>query len=144
LYQAGQYQVDRLARDTGEVVNLDIPENGERVIIYGAEGENAVWDDATIGTRTPLNLTAIGKASLSSLSESELQPFFQKYNPGNKTEHSLSTQEEIRDDIESACFAFRPKYGANVRARTWFGQFRELLLKCAVRNVELAIDPTDP
>src|SRR6056297_3069538 len=27
----------------------------------------------------------------------------------------------------------------NVLARTWFGQFRELVLKCAVRNVELAV-----
>ena len=45
-----------------------------------------------------------------------------------------------RSNVESAFFALRRKYGEIVRARTWFGQFRELVLKCAVRNVELALD----
>ena len=44
-----------------------------------------------------------------------------------------------RSTIESTFFALRRKYGAIVRARTWFGQFRELVLNCAVRNVELAL-----
>lgn len=37
-------------------------------------------------------------------------------------------------------FALRRKSGVIVRARTWLGQFRELAMKCAVRNVELAFD----
>jgi IS5 family transposase len=45
-----------------------------------------------------------------------------------------------RSNIESTFFALRRKYGEIIRARTWFGQFRELVLKCAVRNVELALD----
>ena len=45
-----------------------------------------------------------------------------------------------RSNVESAFFALRRKYGEIVRARTWYGQFRELVLKCAVRNVELALD----
>ena len=45
-----------------------------------------------------------------------------------------------RSNIESTFFAIRRKYGEIVRARTWFGQFRELVLKCAARNIELALD----
>lgn len=45
-----------------------------------------------------------------------------------------------RSNVESTFFALRRKYGEIVRARTWFVQFRELVLKCAVRNVELALD----
>lgn len=45
-----------------------------------------------------------------------------------------------RSNIESTFFALRRKYGEIVRAKTWFGQFRELVLKCAIRNVELALD----
>jgi len=45
-----------------------------------------------------------------------------------------------RSNIESTFFALRRKYGEIVRARTWFGQFREIVLKCAVRNVELALN----
>ncbi len=49
-----------------------------------------------------------------------------------------------RSNVESTIFALRRKYGAIVRARTWFGQFRELVLKCAVRNIELALDRSNP
>lgn len=45
-----------------------------------------------------------------------------------------------RSTVESTFFALRRKYGEIVRARTWFGQFRELVLKCAIRNIELALD----
>ena len=44
-----------------------------------------------------------------------------------------------RSTVESTFFALRRKYGEIVRARTWFGQFRELVLNCAVRNVELSL-----
>jgi hypothetical protein len=50
------------------------------------------------------------------------------------------TIDHQRSNIEATFFALRRKYGEIVRARTWFGQFRELVLKCAVRNVELALD----
>ena len=45
-----------------------------------------------------------------------------------------------RSNVESVFFALRQRFGGTLRARTWFGQFRELVLKCAVRNVELALD----
>jgi len=45
-----------------------------------------------------------------------------------------------RSNVESTFFALRRKYGEIVRSRTWFGQFRELVLKCAVRNIELGFD----
>ncbi|MFC7177850.1 IS5 family transposase [Halosegnis marinus] len=44
-----------------------------------------------------------------------------------------------RSVVEAAFFALKQRYGDTLRARTWFGQFRELVLKAAVRNVELAL-----
>ena len=99
LYKVGRPQVDRLARETGEAVNLGVPEAGQRVIIYGAEGENAVWDDVPLGSRTPLNLTAIGKAILSGWSEPRLEAFLTEYTLGSTTEHSLDTEAALLDDI---------------------------------------------
>jgi hypothetical protein len=49
-----------------------------------------------------------------------------------------------RSNAESTFFALRRKYGEIVRARTWFGQFRELVLKCAVRNIELSVSRSSP
>lgn len=103
LYQVGRPQVDRLARETGEAVNLGVPEDGQRVIIYGAEGENAVWDDVPLGSRTPLNLTAIGKAILSYWPESRLKTFLDEHTLGSTTEHSLDTEEALVDEIEATC-----------------------------------------
>lgn len=101
LYKVGRPQVDRLARETGEAVNLGVPEAGQRVIIYGAEGENAVWDDVPLGSRTPLNLTAIGKAILSGWSASRLEAFLTEHPLSSTTEHSLDTETALLDDIEA-------------------------------------------
>jgi DNA-binding IclR family transcriptional regulator len=101
LYKLGRPQVDRLARETGEAVNLGVPEAGQRVIIYGAEGENAVWDDVPLGSRTPLNLTAIGKAILSGWSASRLEAFLTEHPLSSTTEHSLDTETALLDDIEA-------------------------------------------
>lgn len=43
-----------------------------------------------------------------------------------------------RSNIEAVFFALKQRFGDTLRARTWFGQFRDLVLKAAVRNVELA------
>lgn len=44
-----------------------------------------------------------------------------------------------RSNVESVFFALRQRFGGTLRARTWLGQFRELALKCAIRNAELAV-----
>jgi len=43
-----------------------------------------------------------------------------------------------RSIVEAVFFALKQRYGDTLRARTWFGQFRELVLKATVRNIELA------
>jgi len=54
------------------------------------------------------------------------------------------TKYHQRSNVESTFFALRQRFGGTLRARTWFGQFRELVLKCAVRNVELALKASNP
>jgi IS5 family transposase len=44
-----------------------------------------------------------------------------------------------RSIVESVFFALKQRYGDTLRARTWFGQFRELVLKAAVGNVEVVV-----
>ena len=51
-------------------------------------------------------------------------------------DNSVSHQRSV---VEAVFFALKQRYGDTLRARTWFGQFRELVLKAAVRNVEVAI-----
>ena len=44
-----------------------------------------------------------------------------------------------RSLVESIFFASKRRFGETLRARTWFGQFRELVQKAAVRNIEQAV-----
>ncbi len=44
-----------------------------------------------------------------------------------------------RSIAESMFFALRKRFGSTLKARTWFGQFRELVLKTAVRNIEQSL-----
>ena len=46
----------------------------------------------------------------------------------------------LRSNAESVFFGLRRRYGDTLWSRTWFGQFRELVMKCAVRNIERAIE----
>jgi len=48
-----------------------------------------------------------------------------------------------RSNAESVFFGLRQRYGETLWARTWFGQFRELVMKSAVRNIERAIEGAD-
>jgi IS5 family transposase len=44
-----------------------------------------------------------------------------------------------RSVVESIFFALRKRFGTQLKARTWFGQFREIVLKAAVRNLEQSL-----
>jgi len=41
-----------------------------------------------------------------------------------------------RSVIESVFTSLRRRFDDTIRARTWFGQFRELVFKAAVKNIE--------
>lgn len=58
------------------------------------------------------------------------------------TAHNARHNDDIyhrRSIVEAVFFALKQRYSDTLRARTWFGQFRELVLKAAVRNVEPAL-----
>ncbi|GAB3680567.1 hypothetical protein GCM10028857_03460 [Salinarchaeum chitinilyticum] len=44
-----------------------------------------------------------------------------------------------RSVVESVIRTLKRRFGDTLRARTWFGQFRELALKTAVKNIEAAL-----
>jgi IS5 family transposase len=44
-----------------------------------------------------------------------------------------------RSVVESVFASLRRRFDDTIRARTWFGQFREIILKAAVKNIEDAI-----
>jgi len=49
-----------------------------------------------------------------------------------------------RSNAESVFFGLRRRYGNTLWARAWFGQFRELVMKSAVRNIGRVIEDSHP
>jgi IS5 family transposase len=48
-----------------------------------------------------------------------------------------------RSNAESVFFGLRQRYGETLWARTWFGEFSELVMQSAMRNIERAIEMAD-
>ncbi|ELZ06050.1 IclR family transcriptional regulator [Natrialba asiatica] len=64
IYDTAQSQVDELADETGELVNLLVEKNGKGIYLYQSKGENAVELDTHEGKRVRLHCTGLGKAIL--------------------------------------------------------------------------------
>ncbi|MEA5408339.1 IS5 family transposase [Haloarculaceae archaeon H-GB2-1] len=61
--------------------------------------------------------------------------------------HNARHDEDVyhqRSVVEAIFFALKHRFDETLRARTWFGQFRELVLKAAVRNIEQAVSTSHP
>jgi len=53
----------------------------------------------------------------------------------------LDLQSDLLDErSETVNAAIKQKFGAFVRSRLWWKQFRELVIKCVVHNVERGLD----
>jgi len=44
-----------------------------------------------------------------------------------------------RSVVQSVISSLKRRYGDTLRARTWFGHFRELALKAVAKNIEAAL-----
>jgi IS5 family transposase len=68
-----------------------------------------------------------------------------EFDPMSATKNTIldDTTYHQRSNVESVFFALRQRFGQQLRARTWFGQFREVVLKAAVRNVILPLSDSN-
>ncbi len=91
-----------LAQEAGETVNLAVPERDEMVYVYQAEGPGAVKVTAHLGTRRPLNCSALGKAYLASLPVSELEERLRRLQLVRLTARSIVEPLAFRDELAAA------------------------------------------
>jgi DNA-binding IclR family transcriptional regulator len=101
VYEVTRPEVDELAVETGEVANLGVEEAGKRVILYQAEGTEAVYDNAPVGEYTDMHWTALGKAILAHLPERYVDDIVDAYGlperrPSTITDRGALTEELAR------------------------------------------------
>jgi IS5 family transposase len=57
--------------------------------------------------------------------------------------HNARLDEDLyaqRSQVETVFSVLKRRFGKTVRARTWFGQFREMLCRCVAYNVDRALN----
>ncbi|MDS0222356.1 IclR family transcriptional regulator [Haloarcula sp. S1AR25-5A] len=98
-YPTAKVEIQNLAETTGEVANLGVEEDGQRVIVYQSEGSEAVYDNAPIGEFTNMHWTALGKAILAELPEDYVRKIVDQYGLPTATENTIAEFDPLLDEL---------------------------------------------
>lgn len=101
IYDVARPEIDKLAEQTGELVNLLVEEHGRGIYIYRSQGDDAVNVDAYTGHRVYLHNTALGKAILSEMPEERVNKIIERHGLPASTEHTVDNRGDLFDMLET-------------------------------------------
>jgi len=84
----------------GESVNLGVYDEGMIAVIFTIESPQPYRAAATVGTRSFLHCTSMGKALASYLESAELRAVFLKYGLSARTRHTITTEHALFSELE--------------------------------------------
>lgn len=99
LYQSAKTEMDDLARETGEVVNLIVEEGGRGYILYQARGADAVPYDSYLGKEIPLHCTS-GKAIIAHYPRERVDEILDAYGLPAVTPSTITDREAFYEELE--------------------------------------------
>lgn len=100
IFQAFRSQVDDLSTETGEVANLGIEEQGERVLLYTSEPSEGVFDNSPVGQYTYMHWTALGKALLAQLPDERVHEIIDQHGLPRATENTITDREALFEELD--------------------------------------------
>lgn len=100
LYQTAKPELDALAEETGELVNLMIEENGEGVYLYLTKGDSAVRGNTYPGLRVPLHCTALGKVTLAHMEPDQQEAYFAECDFESYTSNTITDPDVLQEELE--------------------------------------------
>ena len=101
LYELGRNEVDKLAKTTGELVTLNIEEQGRGVSLYRSKGEQAVLASTHAGKHLPLHASAGGKAMLAEMPDERVKEIINQYGLNEFTDNTITDPEELREQLQT-------------------------------------------
>lgn len=101
VYQTAKPEIEKLADETGELVNLIVEENGLGVYIHFAKGEDAVNLDTYIGKREHLHSTAFGKAILANLPPDRADAILKKHGLPPETDRTITARDALEERLNT-------------------------------------------
>lgn len=100
LYDVAKQEIKNLAAETGEVANIGVEEGGKRVLLYKAEGGDAIYDNAHTGEYTNMHWTSLGKALLANLPRDRAAEIVDQHGLPPATEHTFTEREALYEELD--------------------------------------------
>ncbi|GAD52838.1 transcriptional regulator, IclR family [Halarchaeum acidiphilum MH1-52-1] len=101
LHDVARPEIDSLAEETGELVNLSVEEYGRGVYLYLAQGEQAVHLDTHAGMHVHLHCTALGKAILAHTPEERVEEILDTMGMPARTEHTITGRDAFFEELDA-------------------------------------------
>lgn len=100
LFDVAQPDLEMVAEETGELVNLLVEENGRGIFLLREHGENAVNIDSYTGQCVHLHTTALGKTVLAHVSDERRTEIIDRHGLPAKTANTITDREALEDELE--------------------------------------------
>lgn len=99
IFQVAKPEIESLADDLGERVNLTTAEHGKGVYLYQESGEDAITLDSYVGKRQYLHSTAFGKAMLAFMPEDRVNAVLDRHGMPTRTDRTIGDRDELFDEL---------------------------------------------
>ena len=99
LYSVAAPELEEVARETGEHVNLLVEEHGLGIFLFRAQGADAVNVDSYTGQCVRLHTTALGKTVLAYLPEERRDEIIDRHGLVAKTDRTITDRAELEEEL---------------------------------------------
>jgi len=99
VLDAARPHMEALARSSGETVNLAVEDTGEIVYVHKVEGPRAVRTHTALGSRRPMNCTALGKVLLASIPIERIDGILAARGLPRLTPHSVTDRLTLLNEL---------------------------------------------
>lgn len=101
LYSASMDQLRNLVDKTGETAHLGVIRDGEVVSLCHVESTQSVRTPITVGARTPVHCTSLGKAMLAFWPPAELEAFLRGRIFKPRTRRTITGCQRLKQDLRA-------------------------------------------
>ncbi len=95
----GRPYLEKLSRETGETAHLGILSDGKVVSIAVVDGRHALRMSVTVGGRSPVHCSALGKVILALRPEREVDLILRKNGLKARTRHTITRRSELKSEL---------------------------------------------
>lgn len=100
LYRVAESEVDALARESGELVNLVVEEGGKVVYLRRSKGPQAVDLDTYVGRHVHMHSSALGKAILAQLPGERVEGIVDRHGLPGATPKTITDRATLAEELE--------------------------------------------